>query len=164
MRRVIFRLALVGFLCRALVPAGFMPAPLSEGGPIRLCHGGAAGALLELLDAARSADAEDPRSTGDAGASASHEHHAAADFGRDEHRVSHAAEIGDHGAGGDDHRATHEGWDRCPVGTAFAFAFVASDPPLVLPAPPGPLPVDDIAALVLRTLGGDYLARAPPRV
>ena len=156
MRRVLFRLALVGFLCRALVPAGFMPAPLSDGGPFQICHGGAGGALLALLEQGRSHE------SGVDAAAAPHSHDAAAPY--EPRDGSRAAAIDDHAAAGDDHRAEHEGWDRCPVGTAFAFAFVAPDAPLVLPAPPGPLPVDDIAALVLRTLGGDYLARAPPRV
>ena len=155
MRRVLFRLALVGFLCRALVPSGFMPAPLADGGPIRLCHGGPAGALLALLEPRGSDEARfDVSALHDA---ASHEHHAAADVASDEHLARHAAASGDH-------HAVHEGWDRCPVGSAFAFALVASDPPPVQPAAPGPLPVDEPAALVPRVLGGGYLARAPPLV
>ena len=43
MRHVLVKLALVGFFCRALVPAGFMPATISDGGPIRFCHGGRLG-------------------------------------------------------------------------------------------------------------------------
>src|SRR5690606_39508634 len=49
MRHLFVNLALIGFLCRALVPVGFMPAPVADGGPIRVCHGGAAGTLLAAL-------------------------------------------------------------------------------------------------------------------
>jgi len=151
MRRILFRLALIGFLCRALVPAGFMPAPLSDGGPIRLCHGGQAGAAFALLENARAVES-----------ASSHEQHAPADVGHDAHHASHAS--GDHDAAGKDQRAAHEGWDRCPVGAAFAFAFIAADAPLAEPAQAEPVALDESVTLVVRELAEGYLARAPPRV
>jgi len=48
-RRITFGLLLAAFACRALVPAGFMPAPLSAGGPIVVCPGGLGGAVLTRL-------------------------------------------------------------------------------------------------------------------
>lgn len=36
-------------VCRLLVPVGYMPAPLSEGGPFVLCHGGYQGELIRYL-------------------------------------------------------------------------------------------------------------------
>lgn len=138
MRHVLVKLALIGFLCRALVPAGFMPAPIADGGPIRFCHGGAAGALLTALLSQRSSLAEEHAHAGDHG----------------------------HGQHEDDHRdhVKHEAWDRCPVGTAFAFAALTADFSLPLlslehdfePVVAGP----PVAGVVL----AHYRARAPPLV
>src|SRR5690606_28419128 len=150
MRRILFRLALIGFLGRALVPAGFMPAPLSDGGPIRLCHGGLAGAPFSLLENERAAEA------------GAHEQHAAAGVGHDAHHASHAS--GERDAAAEGERAAHDGWDRCPVGAAFAFAFIVADVPLAEPVQAEPVAVDETATLVVRELAEGYLARAPPRV
>jgi hypothetical protein len=47
----LFRLAIAAFLLRAVVPVGFMPAKLSDGGPFVLCPGGPGGiALSSLVD------------------------------------------------------------------------------------------------------------------
>ena len=47
----LFRLAIAAFLLRAIVPVGFMPAKLSDGGPFVLCPGGPGGiALSSLVD------------------------------------------------------------------------------------------------------------------
>ena len=47
----LFRLAIAAFLLRAVVPVGFMPAKLSDGGPFILCPGGPGGiALSSLVD------------------------------------------------------------------------------------------------------------------
>jgi hypothetical protein len=54
--RIAHGLLLAAFACRALVPAGFMPAALDAGGPIVVCPGGSAGAVFRLI-AERSAAA-----------------------------------------------------------------------------------------------------------
>ncbi|MCW8845335.1 MAG: hypothetical protein OQK99_05800 [Gammaproteobacteria bacterium] len=38
------------FAVRIVVPAGYMPAPLSSGAPFMLCHGGFEGRLLSALN------------------------------------------------------------------------------------------------------------------
>ena len=45
----LFRLAIAAFLLRAVVPVGFMPAKLSDGGPFVLCPGGPGGIVLSSL-------------------------------------------------------------------------------------------------------------------
>lgn len=147
MRRALFQLAIVGFLCRALVPAGFMPAPLSEGGPIRFCHGGPAGALLASI-ADRRAFAAAERADGHDARNSIHEHaHAGAD----------AATDGGHDAG-------HEGWDRCPVGAAFSFAVLAGEVALPLPVPARALLPSEARVHAPRAIPSGYHARAPPLV
>lgn len=134
MRNLLVKLALLGFLCRALVPAGFMPAPLADGGPIRFCHGGPAGALLTALIEQRS-----PETSAEHAHSSHEEHH---DHTRDD--------------------ASHEGWDRCPVGTAFAFAFLTADVALpLLPLEHG-LEPDRFDRVFLPVIPAHYQPRAPP--
>src|SRR5690606_2410301 len=65
-RRTFVVLGLLGFLVRALVPVGLMPAPASAGGPLVFCHGGAAGAFFRALAAT-----ERPAADG-----AAHDYHA----------------------------------------------------------------------------------------
>lgn len=174
MRRVLFHLALVGFLCRALVPAGFMPAPLSEGGPIRVCHGGPVGALITALAEGRIQAADehhglDPaayagfeayvHSSGEASGVRGSSLHASSTT--DPTPVGHAAGDGDHGAA---HDAVHEHWERCPIGAAFAFTLLTGEAPVALPAyPPSFVPVEPVG-FAGRLLAASYDARAPPVV
>jgi len=140
MRHVLVNLALIGFLCRALVPVGFMPAPLADGGPIRICHGGASGALFAALLELQSANGFEEHAHGDL--------HGHQQDQQDDH----------------DRNANHDGWERCPVGAVFAFAVLVSDFALPL------LPLDHVLArsdsnlAVLPALPGHYQARAPPHV
>ena len=48
-RRILLKLAVVAFALRAVVPVGFMPAPLGAGGPFILCPGGPGGIALQSL-------------------------------------------------------------------------------------------------------------------
>ena len=59
--RLHYGVLLAIFACRALVPVGFMPAPISAGGPIVICPGGAGGALLRHLAAHRDQSDSDHR-------------------------------------------------------------------------------------------------------
>jgi hypothetical protein len=47
-RRALSGLILLGLACRALIPVGYMPAPLTAGGPVVLCPGDFSIALLNL--------------------------------------------------------------------------------------------------------------------
>jgi len=138
MRHLFINLALFGFLCRALVPVGFMPAPLADGGPIRVCHGGAAGLLFAALLEQRSS---------------------ASETAHDSHADGHHSEHDD-----PDRDLNHEGWERCPVGATFAFAVLVAD--LTLPLLPleHVLAAGEPDVAIPRTLPSLYHARAPPLV
>ncbi|MDH4108135.1 MAG: hypothetical protein OEW35_07445 [Gammaproteobacteria bacterium] len=62
-------IAWASFACRVLVPVGYMPAALADGGPFVLCPGGYQAELLQYLDSA----------PGDARHAAGHGAHAAGD-------------------------------------------------------------------------------------
>lgn len=47
-QRSLIGLIYLGLACRVLIPTGYMPAPLSEGGPIVLCPSGIPAALLGI--------------------------------------------------------------------------------------------------------------------
>lgn len=136
MRQVLVNLALIGFLCRALVPVGFMPAPFADGGPIRICHGGTSGALLTALLELRSVSEE----------------HAHGDL------------AGQRLADDHERNANHDGWERCPVGAVFAFAVLVSDFALPLLPLDHVLARGDSNFTVLPAPLGHYQARAPPHV
>ena len=144
-RHAFLRLILLGLACRAVVPAGFMPASPDQGGPVRICHGGPAAELVFALAAVRHGAAAD---TGQHASShgthptavraGAHEPPAAhsADEPAAPHRVHEPnAQAGTdnpdthHGTHEPDaHHGTHEPdaqhgtWEHCPSGAAFAFA------------------------------------------
>src|SRR5690606_14556894 len=158
MRLVLVKLALLGFLCRALVPVGFMPAALADGGPFSFCHGGPAGALLTALVERRLHDAS-PETHAEARTHAHDQSHPTDPASTPAHGASLAEQQHDH-----THDASHQGWDRCPVGTAFSFAVLAADvdlPLLALAHAFEPPPSD---APILGVLPPRYRARAPPLV
>jgi len=65
-RSLVLRLAWLGFACRLVVPAGYMPAAPGEGGFIKLCPAGAAGLLVNAAPAAHAhAGHGNPSSTHD---------------------------------------------------------------------------------------------------
>jgi hypothetical protein len=141
LRRCLILLSLLGFACRVLVPAGFMPAMLSDGGPIRICHAGAAGAFFQAFADYRS---------GPAGHSelAHAGHHAGSQP---------AAADQD-----DKHSGDHAAWERCDIGAVFAYAAIAAEFQLVI------LELDHANQWIERRystpllLPGTYRARAPP--
>lgn len=101
-RRRVIALSLVGFAFRALIPAGFMPAALADGGPIKVCHGGMAGAFFEELAERR--------------AGPGHMHHAP------------GVDAGPAGHGdGYESSAEHAAWEHCPVGAVFAHAVLTGE-------------------------------------
>ncbi len=54
--RMVVWMAYASLVCRLLVPVGYMPAPLSEGGPFVLCHGGYQGELVAYLSSSGHAE------------------------------------------------------------------------------------------------------------
>ena len=133
----IWRIAFALFLLRAVVPVGYMPAPLSEGGPFVLCHGASA-PTLRLIEA-------------HAGM-----HHAMHD-GAKHDGATHADPSGSPGDGHD------ERWDHCPLGVGGSDLALAPQG-LSLPAPDALIDLarvePTLAASRART--DLYLARAPP--
>jgi hypothetical protein len=128
--------AYLALTCRLFVPAGFMPGALADGGPLKLCPGGAAGALLEAL-AARAAE---PGAIPD-----THHHH------------HHGETIEDGGSA-----EQYDPWQHCPVGSVFAtvgLAFELTTPVLALEH----VRVVQVSPAFFSQLrAGAYRARAPP--
>lgn len=175
MHPALLRLVLLGFVVRALVPIGFMPASLADGGPIRVCGSGLVGAWLEQIAAANEPDAVDASGgeTAHAGAhahSAEHPHTADPRHTADPPHTAdpaHAAEY----AHADDpaqpphdssHGSAHMVWEKCPAGTAFAHTALPSE--FVFDLPQGARsfgttePVERPSVASQRS----YEARAPP--
>lgn len=125
----------IGFACRALVPVGYMPAALGEGGPFVLCHGGGAGAFLQSLT-----DHASDGSTDHAVHMPQHAHHGEPADGSDE----------------------FEAWELCPIGVAAGAGPVAADLQLSLLSLrfENPAPVAD--PFVLFASEPPYRSRAPP--
>lgn len=143
--RGVASLVVLGFLCRALIPAGFMPAAIGAGGPVVVCHGGLAGEFFRRLEEAKG---------GTAAATAS-----AASYG--EH-APHGAHPGSGAPDDNSPAAVHEGWEYCPFGATFGTALLAGDvaPALLIPGqalefvePALPVPFPPVTS---------YRARAPP--
>jgi hypothetical protein len=136
LRRYVIGLALLGFACRAFVPVGYMPAAITDGGPIVLCHGGPVGAWL--------ADAGSRNGHG------GHGHHP----GDHDHDG--------HGLGSP--QKGFDAWEHCPLGaTAAAAPFAPSfDLPLLSLTFASPQPASHAmrAAEPIR----HYQSRAPPSI
>jgi hypothetical protein len=134
-RRPLFYVVYLALACRLLVPAGFMPAPLAEGGPLRLCPGGAAGALLEALAA------------GDVASSAQHDtrhrHHG-------------------HDNNGGKAPEQYDPWQYCPVGAVFASATLVGESSTTVLELEHFFAARTARILVSLARTGVYRARAPP--
>jgi hypothetical protein len=116
--RGVFTLAVA---IKLLVPVGYMPAALADGGPIRLCDTGPTVAL-----AARDADIAAPTQVdGSAPGDAHHLHDHDHDHDHN-HRHDHSHASG--GAHDNSHSdASHHDWERCYLGGLSSFAALASD-------------------------------------
>jgi hypothetical protein len=141
-RQTWLRLFLAGFLIRALIPIGFMPAPLSSGGPIMICHGGLAGAFFQAL-------------TENSRGNAVHGH--LADYSAMTHNAH-----SDHPSDTDDPEPEHNAWDHCPTGATagtaplaqnFSFTLLALSDTQTNPEPRFGIPLPPTSS---------YQARAPP--
>jgi hypothetical protein len=137
-RQSLVRFAAVVFVCRALIPVGFMPAPFGEGGPVVLCHGGLAGAFFRGLAEARSTNAHSHMADHSAGMASEHPH---------------ADEEAD---------ATHDAWEHCPIGAAFSAAAAPQEFALALPETEQDFGQTAPVANIRTTVTSPYRARAPP--
>jgi hypothetical protein len=146
LKRVVVIAAYASFALRIAIPAGFMPAPLAEGGPVVVCDGGFDGALLARAAAPQSHH---------------HDHMAMAhDHGSMPMAADHVMPMHGDGAG---HDGVHAAWKHCPVGAVFGIAALATVfvPPLALdlafdaPPPPQAVPTSTERRAY-------YRSRAPP--
>ncbi|HEY7671413.1 MAG TPA: hypothetical protein VIC71_04280 [Gammaproteobacteria bacterium] len=133
-RHPLLYVAYLALACRLAIPAGFMPAPLADGGPLRLCLGGPAGAFLEALATQ---------------AHASGEHHA------QHHHHGH-----DDNNGGSPNQ--HDSWEYCPVGAVFASAALVGESSVVVLDLEHFFVDQPTRILVSSSRAGAYRARAPP--
>ena len=131
-RLALIALVSLGLAGRILVPAGFMPAPLGDGWPIKLCPGVPGNEFL-------------------LGAAAEHGGHHDSHHGSD-----HGGHHGDHGP---DERGDR---NPCPVGSVFSSAALmgSEDPPITLPRGMEALPA--ITVPVTGTSTTSAQPRAPP--
>jgi hypothetical protein len=133
-RHPLLYVAYLALACRLAIPAGFMPAPLADGGPLRLCLGGAAGALLEALAAQSAASG------------GQHDHH----HGHDDTGGASPAE--------------HDPWEYCPVGAVFASAALVGESSIDVLELEHFYTARSTRVLVSSWRTGAYRARAPPLV
>lgn len=138
MRGTLARLAAVVLACRALIPVGYMPAPLGEGGPVVLCHGGLAGAFFRGLSQAQSPNVHMHMADDSAGTSS------------------------DHGHSDLDPDASHEAWEHCPVGAAFSAAPLPQEFTFSLLDSEHDFGQAEPEAAVRAVFPSVYRARAPP--
>jgi hypothetical protein len=139
--------AYVALAAKFLVPIGYMPASLADGGPIRLCD---AGPLAEL-----------PTRSAAPGDHASHAH--------EEHADGHAASshsVPENGpAVGHDHddsSAGHHDWERCALGGLASLAALAGDGHIALPPlRPVRVAIAEVAPFSPQTVV-PFRSRAPP--
>jgi hypothetical protein len=115
---------------KLLVPVGYMPAAIADGGPIRLCDSGPAGAIASARGAGNNMPAHQ---TGDHAHGHAHGHadghghdqgHALADGADQAEKSDRAPErIHDHDQPG----ASHHDWERCYLGGLSSLAAVSTD-------------------------------------
>lgn len=126
------------FALRAIVPVGYMPAAIDEGGPFVLCQGVSAATLAAL-----SPHDSIHGSTGSHGAGTVH--HAMVDGTADNPGGSH-----------------DERWERCELGTGSASAAMAAAMPVFVVVPVSIPAVSSEAKLTAASRPSPYRARAPP--
>jgi hypothetical protein len=140
---------------KLLVPPGYMPSAIADGGPIRLCDVGLPATLVSGAGAGEHI----------VGA---HEAHANAGALRDRDAAAH-----DHGAAAHDHDGAahdqggrsdkHHEWEHCPLGGLASLAAIADDWQIALPYAVQRhfVPVDFVA--FDRQIFIAFRSRAPPR-
>jgi hypothetical protein len=113
-----------------------MPAPLSEGGPIILCHGGLSGQVFATL------------------AREQHDHHSAA----------HTGVAGDtEGGSSPEDNGQHEAWELCPVGATLKASALTAEFGVQILHLSHPAPTPEAFVAIPATVARSYWARAPPQ-
>lgn len=132
---------------KLLVPVGYMPASLADGGPLMLCGSGLPAALL-----------------------ATHEH-AAAGHDHSESGHAHAASMDDHALSGaesavpgpgEQPAAGHHEWERCSLGGLASLAAIAAEWRLEIPAVAPERAAAPAHVLATRAGWLAFRSRAPP--
>ena len=147
----------LSLVAKLLIPVGYMPGALAEGGPIVLCGAGMPAALMAA------------RGSGVAGAdyAPAHEHidalhHAGAHDAGHGPRGEHYAES-DHGPRGEhDPESDHGPWERCVLGAlAFLAPLAGADLPSIAPLGSSETPPVENTRLESRSIAV-VRARGPP--
>jgi hypothetical protein len=142
--------AFLALAAKLLVPVGYMPASLAEGG-LRLCDSDLAAAF-----------AAPPRAAAEhAGSPAGHGHHGGAD--ENAHRHAHEAAAGQtqphqH----DDEQDSHHDWERCSLGGLASLAAVPAECRIALPAAAPERVAAAETIVVGRPAAIGFRSRAPP--
>lgn len=144
LRRWLLPVALIGFTVRAVVPLGFMPAPLDQGGPFVPCHGTAAGAML--LSLAHHASHNEP--------TRGHQHHRSPDH------TDHLSHSRQDPSG--EPTGAHEAWEHCPLGAAAAHAALAQELVFNIAQYAHGFERPEPTTSTYAPRARSYLARAPP--
>lgn len=132
-------LAAFGFVLRALVPVGYMPATLADGGPFILCDWQNATLVATLAPESQSAGA--------------HTHN------------SGAHSPADHAPSGEptDHDANqHDNWAHCPLGVGVASAPLPVEYAFAFPPPRQAIEPPCCTSTPSTPILERYRARAPP--
>ena len=134
-RRLLIWLTYLGFACRVFIPAGYMPAPFAEGGPVILCHGGMSGKIFATFAKVHGG------------------HHSAAHSGA-------AANTEDGSSTGDG--GQHEAWELCPVGATLKASALTAELTVQVLYLSHPVPTSEGFVAISATVARSYWARAPP--
>jgi hypothetical protein len=114
-----------------------MPAPIAEGGPIILCHGGLSGKVFATLKQEH------------------HGHHSPAHTGA-------AANTEDGSSTGDN--GQHEAWELCPVGATLKASALTAEFSVQILYLSHPAPTSEAFVAIPATIARTYWARAPPDI
>lgn len=136
-RYLLIWLTYLGFACRVFIPAGYMPAPLAEGGPIILCHGGLSGKVFATVAEER------------------HGHHSPAQ--------SSAAVDTEDGSPTHDN-GQHEAWELCPVGATLKTSALTAEFNIQTLQLSHPAPTSEAFVAISATVARSYWPRAPPEI
>jgi hypothetical protein len=105
LRKTLRGVAFVALAAKFLVPVGYMPASLADGGPIRLCESGPVLGTPSAASSPHASHAQHTHSSSHAGDSGS---------------LNDPAAAGEHDH--DDSSAGHHDWERCSLGGLAAIA------------------------------------------
>ena len=173
LRSALQAFALAAFACRAIVPIGYMPAPLDAGGPFLPCHGTSAGVLLRMLgspdaeaDAAQvlakdSVAAVESTTSGHAHPG-QHMGRSGSDRYTDDATPASIADLAGPEGQQDHESGIHASWEHCPLGVALSDAALRYEITAVVPATTDRWGRPHSAVPTRTSARFRYEARAPP--